>query len=506
MATKKTNRKLSDPGPWAHEDQTLVDLVDRLFQRAKQYDFIVDRLGVGSRNSTVQKLEVKDIQALIGIDAAALSRWATGKERRDRAPDHEVTNNALLRLFSGDLSYPKTANDEIDGEEREGLCQSLLDHLDRENPTARSILRKLLERHGKRLELLRTKREAQKLEQLLENARRSLERARTSQSWSIDLWTPGQTAESIISVLGDKVDPSTAGMLAALSDEAIAAIGRGDFVGQLEVADKVISLGRDIPGTSLLGEGYYLKADAVRLMADFNPEYGQQEVIRRDAADLYELAIEELHGDPRAVRGYARTQEALGAFDQAGAGYQRAYLNLEMGRLEATSSVQLPFRFEYIRTLRHKLYNLATLLQQSIGIGTSKDVRAAELRHFVMQSEALHQRDLAPRQGIDKNWLGIERFASAVMHAKAWYVLEEREEAAKRMCEALEARIEMMSADGPMTSVEVGNFAWWASSAMAVEAGFSPRQRELFLRLVTVIETTHDRALIQAAAKRLLAG
>ena len=123
MPEKKTRIPVAK-GPWAPENRSMVELVYRLIDDAKEFPFVQERLAVGSPKSGDLKVDIKSIKDEIGIDDAALSRWATGSERDDRNPDHKETNNKLLKFFSGDFSWQKPLSKDVDYD-RQDFCNSL---------------------------------------------------------------------------------------------------------------------------------------------------------------------------------------------------------------------------------------------------------------------------------------------------------------------------------------------------------------------------------------------
>lgn len=326
-------------------------------------------------------------------------------------------------------------------------------------------------------------------------------------AWSLDLWTPRQSADAIMHHLGGSLGPDEAQVLLALSKEAIAAIGRSDFSRQHEIADETIAIGKAAPETPLLGEGLYLKAEALRLLADFEPNFDEQRRLRAAAAEYYGRAEQELRGDPRAIRGRARVLESMGDLSAGMQGFQRAHATLEVLNLDRHEANQLSLTHESIRTLRHRILCLATIHAQSSPSTLEAAARAEELRRLIASSESKHRRELHLFKGEADNWLGIEWFTSLVLHARAWSALGERAAAARRLCWSLEARFRIIPKTGPSTAVELGNLHWWSLAVLNVQNSFDVAQQAPLANLLDLIRCGADRpALHRASAEFLLAG
>jgi len=325
-----------------------------------------------------------------------------------------------------------------------------------------------------------------------------------SGSWSLDLWTPGQSADAIMHHLGASLGPEEAQILLALSKEAIAAIGMSDFNRQNEIADQTIGIGSAAPETPLLGEGLYLKAEALRLIADFEPNFEEQRRLRSAAAEYYGRAEEELRGDPRPIRGRARALESMGDLSAGLRGFERAHVALEILKLDRHDANRLSLTHESIRTLRHKILSLATIHTQSPPSTLEAGARAEELRQLIGASEAKHRQALPLFKGEADNWLGIEWFTSLVLHARAWSALGERAAAARRLCWSLEARMRMIPATGSLTAIELGNLHWWSLAVLNVQNAFEAGQQAPLANLLDLIRCGADRPAIQRASTEFL--
>lgn len=321
--------------------------------------------------------------------------------------------------------------------------------------------------------------------------------------WSFDLWTPGQSSAAILREFGSALGHDGAQTVVALSNNAIDAIGRGDFERQRDIADGAINLGSSAPDTPLAGEGHYLKGEALRLMADFQPDRAEARRLRSEAEQCYGHAEELLQGDPRPIRGRARTIEVMGDLDEAWAVFQRSMAAVEARSLMRREADHFSLAHERVRTLRHKITCLAAMHEQAPLSTPEAQRRAEEIRRMIAESEPGHRDALKLFQS-QGDWWRIEWFMAQVLHAKAWAAIDENAAAAKRLEWSLKLRLEMMPKEGPLSAVELGNLHWWSGVANNVRGTFVLEQQVALAVLLDAVKRGIDRPTIQRAGAEFL--
>lgn len=323
----------------------------------------------------------------------------------------------------------------------------------------------------------------------------------------LDLWTPGQMSETIFKQVCASVGQELAEEVRGLSLAAIEAIGNGDFVQQQAVAETAIELGRAHPATSLIGEGLYLKGEALRLQADFALTRDQQKALRKEAAQFYGLAEDALEGDPRAIRGQARITELAGDLDTSSTGYERALATIEKRLSNPNDGTHLSLVHERIRTLRHKIVCLADMQKDAPFSTLENQRRARQIRGYLERSEIDHSASLrlfGQFEAGHKHWLCVEWFASSALHAKGWAEIDASVQAAMRLITSLDARLRMIPIEGELSIVELGNLRWWARGARDVEGSFDPPQQAPLALLLNAIDTGAERSIIHRLGEDLI--
>lgn len=324
--------------------------------------------------------------------------------------------------------------------------------------------------------------------------------------WSFDLWTPGQSSDAIFSQFGPALGQEGARSVAAMSTDAIEAIGRGDFSRQRDIADAAIRLGSSAPDTPLTGEGLYLKGEALRLIADFEPDRAEQRRLRAEAEQLYGQAEQLLRGDPRPIRGRARAIEVMGDLDKAWDVFEQSMAAVEARSLDRREADHLSLAHERVRTLRHKIACLAAMHEQAPLSTPQARRREEEIRRLISESESRHSETLKLFQS-KGDWWRIEWFMAQVLHAKALAVIDENATAAKRLEWSLRLRLEMMPNEGLLSAVELGNLHWWSGVANIVRGTFELRQQASLGALLDAIKLGTDRpTILRLGAAFLRAG
>lgn len=321
--------------------------------------------------------------------------------------------------------------------------------------------------------------------------------------WSFDLWTPGQSGDAILRQFGSALGREGAQSVAALSSDAIDAIGCGDFSRQRDIADAAISLGSSAPDTPLMGEGFYLKGEALRLMADFEPDRTEQRRLRLEAEQYYGQAEQHLRGDPRPIRGRARTIEVIGDLDKAWEVFQQSMNAVEARSLDRREADHLSLAHERVRTLRHKIACLAAMHDQAPLPTPQARRREEEIRRLIAESEPGHRETLKLFES-HGDWWRIEWFMAQVLHAKAWAVIDEKATAARRLQWSLKLRLEMMPEEGPLSAVELGNLHWWSGVASLVRGTFELEQQAALVALLDAIRRGVDRPTIRRLGAEFL--
>lgn len=312
-----------------------------------------------------------------------------------------------------------------------------------------------------------------------------------NRSSAFDLWTPGQTDTMIVTRFAGDLGLEGAEKVRLLSRAAIDAIGRGDFATQNALAKQAIELGKDAPNTPLLGEGRYLQAESTRLLADIEPDRNAARILRREAEALYETAEEELGGDPRAIRGRARTIEVLGDLDSALTLFHQAETTVEIRSSDLNQTNRLSLEHERIRSLRHRVTCLAAIHIDAPSSTLIAQRRAAELRQHLLKSEQIHEVSLDNFREF-KDWWRIEWFMAQVLHAKGWIALGETSIAAKRLLWALECRIQMIANEGELSAIETGNLHWWATTIHGAISGLEGNQERSLSTLKNALDRGED--------------
>lgn len=320
---------------------------------------------------------------------------------------------------------------------------------------------------------------------------------------SFDLWTPGQSSDAILRQFGPALGQDGAQSVVELANDAIDAIGRSDFKRQREIADSAISLGLSVPDTPLAGEGLYLKGEALRLLADFEPDRAEARRLRLEAEQCYGQAEEHLQGDPRPIRGRGRTIEVMGDLDEAWAVFQEALVAVEARNLDRREADHLSLAHERMRTLRHKIACLAAMHEQAPLPTLEAKRRAEEIRRLIAESEPGHREVLKFFQ--DKgDWWRIEWFMAQVLHATAWAAIDEKVAAARRLEWSLKLRLDMLPKEGPLSAVELGNLHWWSGVADKVQGTFEFEQQAALAVLLDAVKCGADRPTVQRLGTEFL--
>lgn len=316
----------------------------------------------------------------------------------------------------------------------------------------------------------------------------------------IDLWTPGPASGHIFQVYAPEVGDKTASRITRLAEEAVTAIGRGDFAAQGRIAGEVLAIGQDANSARLRGEAGYLRAESLRLMADFEMDRSRVRSLRGQALDAYDNSAIDLGDDPRPLRGSARVLEVLGDPDAALVQFGKATSLSEEKLAHSHPLSRFSLAHEHIRSMRHTFNCLAEIETNSL---LPSSGRIDQLERLLEQSEQKHEQVLA-RFRHAEIWWRIEWFMAQVFHARGWAAVNQHGLAAKRLKWGLEQRLRMMPEAGPVSDVETGNLNWWLRTALSVAAGFEPEERRKLERLAAEIGSNTSRDRIHAAGQALL--
>lgn len=316
----------------------------------------------------------------------------------------------------------------------------------------------------------------------------------------VDPWTPGPASRHIIQVYAADLGGKAAARIAQLAEEAIRAIGRGDFTEQGRIADDVLRIAQDAKSRRLRGEAEYLKAESLRLLADFERDRNKVRNLRNQALGSYENAATDLGEDPRPLRGSGRILEVMGDPDAALMRFGKAASLSEQKLAQSHPLNQFSLAHEHVRSLRHEFNCLADIETSSL---LSSSQRTGQLEKLLQLSEKRHEQVLARFRHVE-DWWRIEWFMAQVFHARGWAVVNQHGLAAKRLTWALEQRLKMMPDDGKMSDVETGNLAWWLRTALSVVVGFESEERRKLERLAAEISSQAPRDRIHAAGGALL--
>lgn len=165
-------------------------------------------------------------------------------------------------------------------------------------------------------------------------------------------------------------------------------------------------LGIENSHLGLCGEANYLKAEALRLLVDFENDREQAKSLRHGSIKSYEHAIDMLNGDPRPIRGRARTIEILGDCDTANFEFKKA-TGLATVREAQTKSDLYSFSHESIRSLRHQINCLCSIHAQTNRGSRDHQRQAQEIRRLLEQSYDQHDEVLRMFRPM-KGWWAIE--------------------------------------------------------------------------------------------------
>ena len=323
-----------------------------------------------------------------------------------------------------------------------------------------------------------------------------------AKSRSFDLWTPGLSKDLVLNQFSE-LGPELANKVLLLSSDAIHSIAAGDFEQQLSIARSVIEIAHQTSNSTLLGEGNYLAGEALRLLADFEPDRGQAIGLRHQAVDAYSAAEEILGGDPRALRGRARTIEVLGDLDRGLKGFSEASVEIERRFFGLQEKDKLSHSHEKIRTLRHEVACKAAMRDQMPFPTIESHKHASELKDLIERSETMHAKTLHLFQG-HGGWWKIEWFMAQVLHARAWASINEKTFAARRLIWALDMRLKMIPDEGRISLVELGNLSWWLSVAERVRDAFERKQQLEISSISEALQRRGDRHSIAQACRAFL--
>lgn len=320
--------------------------------------------------------------------------------------------------------------------------------------------------------------------------------------WGFDLWTPGQAAH-IIGKFGGHLGSREAQTLVELSSRAVTAIAHGDFHRQKEIAEKAIEIGETIPQTPVRGEGFYLKGEALRLLADFEPDRTKARLLRVEAEDYYGNAEDALGGDPRAIRGRGRTIEVLGDLDGALNLFQKSFSAIESRTTDPGEADYLSITHERVRTLRHEINCLAAIHTEMPLATPAAQRRGDKIRRLIEECEPRHRDALRMFEPYG-DWWRIEWFMAEVLHAKGWAAIGEAARSARRLEWSLRQRLEMMPDEGALSAVELGNLHWWSGVATLVRPAFEFEQQRALSHLLDAVAQGASRTSIKNHGREFL--
>jgi hypothetical protein len=323
----------------------------------------------------------------------------------------------------------------------------------------------------------------------------------------VDLWTPGIAESDIRSELGSSVDEKVLDEVVLLSNQAIDAIASGDFERQRQIGLRTAEIGEHFPRTRILAEGKYLEAEALRLLADFNDDFGAATKLRTSSIEAYQEAIQSgLSDDARPLRGLSRTKEVMHSMSEALDGFEDALERVIAQELSPSGEIhRFSIAHERVRSLRHKLTALASVHQDTLAFGSTAARREDDLLSMLRESIDLHRQHLALFKDAGA-WWQIEWFMAEVLHAKAWLALGKESEAAKHLLWALGQRLAMLEDGGELNGVELGNLTWWSATAWAARDGFNKHQLETIQQLMMLVRSGGPRSYAIALCNRIVDG
>jgi len=330
--------------------------------------------------------------------------------------------------------------------------------------------------------------------------KKSRRRRASSTKSGLDLWTPGISDQDIVSRFKGSVDRDAVEDLIGYSKSCLAAIADGDFVSQLQIAEDVIAIANDSNDDNLCGEANYLKAEALRLLADFDDDRNASKALRFQAIACYETAIDLLGPDGRPVRGKARTVEVLGDLDGALEQFNDAYAITTSAKPQKEVD-RFSLVHEHVRSLRHRINCLSAIHRDTIVGSANHTKQKQELLTLLDESTQKHADVLQMFREFGK-WWQIEWFMAEVLHARAYAAIGEPHEAARRLEWAIIQRNAMLESDGELTRVELGNLSWWSSAASSVRSGFTDAQNSELDGILASVGETASKTMIKRRIDR----
>lgn len=282
-----------------------------------------------------------------------------------------------------------------------------------------------------------------------------------------DVLTPGFSLSALESDLDLKLDPAVGERLERAAEDAVTAVETGDFALQEKVGRDLLEMSEHVP--HLRPAGHYFIAEGLRLQADLaaGPD---RTTLRTRAIEEYERTRELEPQSVRAVRGLARTYEALGDPEQAATLFQIGYAAGLSQLVEADQSDpkhRLELSHEILRVTRHHVHCLGELrLADPVAfrlLASSDD----HLHKLARESHSLHRARL-PLFDKYKRWSQIEWFMGLTLLAKAYVSVGDDFRAAQELSFALMQRVRMLDARGSLSPVELSNIRWWLSVATSL--------------------------------------
>lgn len=259
-------------------------------------------------------------------------------------------------------------------------------------------------------------------------------------------------------------------LLRTVSDGYASAVAIADFAEKVRLAGLLAEIGdRRFDEAAL-----YLRAEGLRIQADFDPSSADQ--LRAEALDCYDAGLDLDPSSVRCERGRGRILEVTGHLDEAFKVLSKAFLISSVA--DSDRAFDGGPAHEVIRSTRHAVACWAELvLRQSTGAHAT-EMQKRIWTGRIYDSLAHHERYLS-RFEVEPRWKLIEQFMGYSMLAKGATAAGENELARRLARDSLRSRLQMEKHLVPMSPVFWGNLQWWLKTARDVWADSAAETRAI---------------------------
>lgn len=259
------------------------------------------------------------------------------------------------------------------------------------------------------------------------------------------------------------------------------AVATADFAEKVQLADRLFGLNDDRFDEA----ANYLRAEGLRIQADFEVDESRARRLRRDALESYEIGLEADPGSVRCNRGRGRILEVTGEPDQA--------LNVLQGAYHAASLANSDRpddggpAHEVIRSTRHAIACWGALALESPASRAATEHQKRIWTGRIYESWE-HHRVYLGKFVVEPRWGLIEQFMGYTMLSKGAAAAGEQLLAQSLAQGALRSRLEMEPTLWPIPSVLWGNLKWWLVTARHAWAGRPAEMRVIETLALSAID------------------